>query len=110
MPIYEYRCTACETEFEELVSASAKTGTAVPELRRREPEAALLDVRDRMDPATRRLAQDAEQARHGRRRGLAAERADPEGRSPDGKKKDKGGKSKGTSELSIPADARPRPE
>jgi putative FmdB family regulatory protein len=30
MPIYEYRCIACETEFEELVSASAKTGPPCP--------------------------------------------------------------------------------
>jgi putative FmdB family regulatory protein len=30
MPIYEYRCTSCETEFEELVSASAKTGPPCP--------------------------------------------------------------------------------
>jgi putative FmdB family regulatory protein len=30
VPIYEYRCTACETEFEELVSASAKKGPPCP--------------------------------------------------------------------------------
>ena len=30
MPIYEYRCTACDQRFEELVSASAKTGPPCP--------------------------------------------------------------------------------
>jgi putative FmdB family regulatory protein len=30
MPIYEYRCTACEERFEELVSASAKAAPPCP--------------------------------------------------------------------------------
>ena len=30
MPIYEYRCTACDTEFEELVSASAAASPPCP--------------------------------------------------------------------------------
>ena len=30
MPIYEYRCTACDEEFEELVSASANESPPCP--------------------------------------------------------------------------------
>jgi len=30
MPIYEYRCTACDEEFEELVSASVKESPPCP--------------------------------------------------------------------------------
>lgn len=30
MPIYEYRCTSCDEEFEELVSASADTSPPCP--------------------------------------------------------------------------------
>jgi putative FmdB family regulatory protein len=38
MPIYEYRCTSCETEFEELVSASAKAGPPCPNCGAEDPK------------------------------------------------------------------------
>jgi putative FmdB family regulatory protein len=38
MPIYEYRCTSCDTRFEELVSASAKTGPPCPSCGAKKPK------------------------------------------------------------------------
>jgi putative FmdB family regulatory protein len=38
MPIYEYRCTSCDTRFEELVSASAKAGPPCPSCGAENPE------------------------------------------------------------------------
>jgi len=38
MPIYEYRCTACDTRFEELVSASATAGPPCPSCGAADPE------------------------------------------------------------------------
>ena len=35
MPIYEYRCEACEERFEEFLSTLDEAGAAVPEVRRR---------------------------------------------------------------------------
>jgi putative FmdB family regulatory protein len=38
MPIYEYRCEACGTQFEELVSASAKSGPPCPSCGAKKPK------------------------------------------------------------------------